>query len=254
MAQFKDVAIEASKKAGEILVKNFGKKNEVRRKEAKELVTNVDIESEDMIVRTIREKFPSHKFESEELGKEKYTAEDYVWIVDPIDGTHNYTYGIPVFNTSIALARGGQLILGAIYDPVHDMMYYAEKGKGAFVNGQATHVSERSSLSEALIMYDNQFQRRDDVFPNLQRLYPRIFTVRISGSAAADACLVASGVADGRIWHKTKVFDVAAGIVIVEEAGGKATNFRGNPLQLGATEVMVSNGKILPELVAALNA
>ena len=136
MSQFKDAAIEASKKAGKILMENFEKKKQVHHKEAKELVTNVDVESEGIIVKTIRDKFPKHKFESEELGKEKYTEEDYVWIVDPLDGTHNYTYGIPFFNTSIALARGGQLILGAIYDPVHDKMYYAERGKGAFVNGQ----------------------------------------------------------------------------------------------------------------------
>ena len=254
MPQFKDVAIEASKKAGKILMENFEKKKQVHHKEAKELVTNVDVESEGVIVKTIRDKFPSHKFESEELGKEKYTEEDYVWIVDPLDGTHNYTYGLPFFNTSIALARGGQLILGAIYDPVHDKMYYAEKGKGAFVNGQPTHVSDRGKLSEALVMYDNQFHKRADMFPNLQKLYPKIFTVRISGSAATDASLVASGIADARIWHKTKVVDVAAGVVIVEEAGGKATDFKGKALQLGGTEVIVSNGKILPELVAALTA
>jgi len=252
MPQFKDVAIEASKSAAKILMDNFEKKKQVHHKKAKELVTNVDVEAEGVIVKTIREKFPSHKFESEELGKEKYTAEDYVWIVDPLDGTHNYTYGIPFFNTSIALARGGELILGAIYDPVHDKMFYAEKGKGAFVNGQPTHVSDRANLSDALIMYDNQFHKREDMFANFQKIYPKIFTVRISGSAATDACLVASGIADARIWHKTKVVDVAAGVVIVQEAGGNATDFKGNPLQLGGTEVILSNGKILPELVMAL--
>lgn len=254
MLQFKDVAIEACKSAGKIVKENFQKTKQVTHKEAKELVTNVDVEAEGIILKIIREKFPDHKFESEELGKEKYTAEDYVWIVDPLDGTHNYTYGVPFFNTSIALARGGELILGAIYDPVQDKMFYAEKGKGAFMNGQPTHVSDRSKLSEALIMYDNQFHKREDMFTNFQKIYPRIFTVRISGSAATDACLVASGVADARIWHKTKVVDVAAGAVIVREAGGKATDFKGNPLQLGGTEVIVSNGKILPELVAALGA
>ena len=254
MSDFTDAAISAAKKAGEIVMDNFEKKKQVHHKEAKELVTNVDVEAEGAIIKTIKEKFPNHKFESEELGKEKYTAEDYVWIIDPLDGTHNYTYGVPFFNTSIALARGGQLILGAIYDPVHDKMYYAERGKGAFVNGRPTHVSDRSKLSEALVMYDNQFHKRDDMFPNLLKLYPKIFTVRISGSAATDACLVASGVADARIWHKTKVVDVAAGVVIAEEAGGKATDFKGNPLQLGGTEAIISNGNILPELVATLRA
>ncbi len=254
MPEFRDVAIEASKKAGKVLMENFEKKKQVHHKEARELVTNVDVESEGVIVKTIRDRFPNHKFESEELGGEKYTAEDYVWIVDPLDGTHNYTYGVPFFNTSIALARGGQLILGTIYDPVHEKMYYAEKGKGAFVNGRPTHVSDRSKLSEALVMYDNQFHKRDDMFPNLQKLYPKIFTVRISGSATTDACLVASGIADARIWHKTKVVDVAAGVVIVEESGGKATDFRGNQVRLGGTEVIVSNGKILLELVATLMA
>jgi myo-inositol-1(or 4)-monophosphatase len=252
MPQFKDVAIEASKKAGKILMDNFEKKKQVHRKEARELVTNVDVESEGVIVKTIRDNFPSHKLESEELGREKYTAEDYVWIVDPLDGTHNYAYGVPFFSTSIALARDGQLILGAIYDPVHDKMFYAERTKGAFVNGEPIHVSGRSRLSDALVMYDNQFHKRKDMFPNLQRLYTKILTVRISGSAATDACLVASGIADARIWHKTKIVDIAAGVVIVKEAGGKATDFKGDPLLLGGTEVVVSNGKILPELVAAL--
>ena len=252
MSDFADVAVDAAKKAGKIVKDNFEKKKQVRHKEVKELVTNVDVEAEGVIIKTIRQKFPNHKFESEELGKEKCTPEDYVWIVDPLDGTHNYTYGVPFFSTSIALARGGQLILGAIYDPVRDKMFLAEKGKGAYVNGQPIRVSDRGKLSEALVMYDNQFHKREDMFTNFQRIYPKIFTVRISGSAATDACLVASGVADARIWHKTKVVDVAAGVIIVEEAGGKATDFKGSPLQLGGTEVIVSNGKVLPELVAAL--
>lgn len=254
MPQFKDVAIEASRRAGRILMDNLEEKKQVHHKEAKELVTNVDLEAEGVIMKIIRDEFPSHKFESEELGKEKYTAEDYVWILDPLDGTHNYAYGVPFFDTSIALAYGGELILGTIYDPVHNKMFYAERGKGAFVNGQRIHVADRTKLSEALIMYDNQFHKREDMFANFQKIYPKVFTVRISGSAATDACLVASGIADARIWHKTKVVDVAAGIVIVEEAGGKATDFKGTPLQLGGTEVIVSNGKILPELVAALEA
>jgi myo-inositol-1(or 4)-monophosphatase len=252
MSQFGDVAVEACKSAGKILLGSFQKKKQIHHKEARELVTDVDIEAEDIIIKTIREKFPTHKFESEELGKEKYTAQDYVWIVDPLDGTHNYTYGIPFFNTSIALARGGEIIVGAIYAPLQDHMFYAEKGKGAFIDGEPIRVSDRSKLSEALIMYDNQFHKREDMFINFQKIYAKIFTVRISGSAATDACLVASGVADARIWHKTKTVDVAAGVLIVEEAGGKATDFKGNPLQLGGTEVIVSNGKILPELVAAL--
>jgi len=214
-------------------------------------VTNVDIESERLIIPMIKKNFPQHRFLSEELGRVS-GRKDYVWIIDPLDGTHNYAYGQPAFGLSIALAHMKEVILGVINLPFYGELFYAEKGNGAYLNGELIHPSNVNKLSEAYILYDPQLHKRDDMFDNVSKLYPKCFTLRIIGCAVVDACSVASGRAEARIWHKTKTVDVAAGTLIVKEAGGEATDFNGNPYTLGSTEVIVSNAKIHDELVDAL--
>jgi len=247
----KEVAIKAAKEAGKILLDNFRRVKEVRMKEVRELLSNVDLESEERIIQIIKKSFPQHTFLSEEMGKER-GQQDYVWIIDPLDGTHNYIYGQPAFGLSIALAQQNEVILGVINLPFYGELFYAEKGKGAYLNGRLIHPSDIDKLSEAYILYDPQLHKRNDMFDNLARLYPKCFTLRIFGCAVYDACSVASGRAEARIWHKTKTVDVAAGSLIVKEAGGKVTDFNGNPYSLGSTEVIVSNGKIHDELVNVL--
>ena len=247
----KDVAIQAAKEAGKILLDNFRREKEVRVKEARELLSNVDLESEKRILQMIKETFPQHTFISEELGMER-GREDYIWIIDPLDGTHNYIYGQPAFGLSIALAHQDEVILGVISLPFYGELFYAEKGRGAYLNNKPISPSNIAKLSEAYIFYDPQLHKRKDMFDNLVKLYPKCFTLRIFGCAVYDACSVASGRAEARIWHKTKTVDVAAGTLIVKEAGGKVTDFNGNPFSLGSTEVIVSNGKIHDELVDIL--
>lgn len=251
MKEFEEVAVKAAKEAGRIMLDSFRREKEVRVKEARELVSSVDIESERRIAQEIRENFPEHSFISEELGGGS-GREDYVWIIDPLDGTHNYIYGQPAFGLSIALAHQDEVILGVINLPFYGELFYAEKGKGAYLNGRRVHPSDVDKLSEAYIFYDPQLHKRKDMFDNLMKLYPKCFSLRIIGCAVHDACSVASGRAEARIWHKTKTVDVAAGTLIVQEAGGKATDFNGNPHTLGSTEVIVSNGKIHDELVDVL--
>ena len=251
MKEFGEVAIKAAKEASKILLDSFRREKRVRRKEARELVSNVDVESDKRIAQIIKKNFPQHMLISEELGRER-GREDYVWIIDPLDGTHNYIYGQPAFGLSIALAHQDEVLLGVINLPFYGELYYAEKGKGAYLNGKPIHPSDVDKLSKAYIFYDPQLHKRKDMFENLMKLYSKCFTLRIIGCAVHDACSVASGRAEARIWHKTKTVDVAAGTLIVREAGGKATDFNGNPYTLGSTEVIVSNGKIHDELVDIL--
>jgi len=248
-----NVAISAARKAGKITLKYFRKKMIVHEKEARELVTNVDIASEKAIIETIRKTFPSHIIISEELG-ESVGRGEYVWIIDPLDGTHNYVHGQPTYGISIAVARDSDVIIGVIYLPFYDELFYAVKGCGAFTNnGEKISVSSIDDLRNAYILYDPQLHKRFDMFDNLQKLYNKCFTIRIIGSAVYDSCSVACGRAEARIWHKTKTVDVAAGTLLVREAGGKATDFKGRPYKIGMTEVIVSNGKIHDKLVQILS-
>jgi len=250
MATEKEVAVEASKKSAEILMDSFRKEKKVHKKEFKELVSDVDLKSEDNITGRIREEFPNHGITSEELGSEPGEG-DYTWIIDPLDGTHNYIYGQPAFGISIALAKGSEVVLGVINLPLYDEIYVAEKGSGAYLNGEKIEVSDRT-MDESYILYDPQLHKRDDMYENLKKVYKASFTMRIVGCAVTDATSVSAGRAESRIWHNTKTVDVAAGSIIVEEAGGKVTDFSGNPYKVGKTEVMMTNGAVHEDLVEIL--
>lgn len=251
MKDVKGVAIQAAKEASKILLNNFKKEKKIQLKEARELVTNVDIQSEKVIIKMLNESFPNFGFISEEFGT-RASQEDYVWIIDPLDGTHNYIFGQPAFGLSLALAHKNEVILGVISLPFYNELFYAEKDGGAYLNGKPISPSVTEKLSKAYVLYDPQFHKRGDIFNNLARLYSKCFTIRITGCAVYDACSVASGRAEARIWHKTKTVDVAAGTLLVREAGGKATDFNGDPFTLGDLEVILSNGKIHDELVDVL--
>lgn len=246
----KEVAKRASRKAGKILMKNFRKKKKIQKKDFKELVSNVDLKAEEVITGEIRENFPDHSITSEELGTEK-GEKGYTWIIDPLDGTHNYVYGQPAFGISIALAKGKEVVLGLVNLPFYDEFYLAERDKGTFLNGERIEVSDRE-MDEAYILYDPQLHKREDMFDNLEKVYRNSFTMRIIGCAVTDAISVAAGRAESRIWHNTKTVDVAAGTLIVEEAGGEVSDFSGNPYEIGKTEVLVTNGTIHEDLVKVL--
>ncbi len=241
-------AIDAAREAGEILQKNFGKKYRVIRKSPKEMVSSIDMKAQKAILDILEPQFPNHGIITEEKSPDTNKYEKN-WIIDPIDGTHNYIAGLPFSGVSIALAHGNNFKLGVILFPMENRLYYALKGKGAYLNHEKITASKNTELSKAMISFDNQFHLNENSFDYYKKLTERAFTTRILGTATNDACLTAEGKIDGRIWVNTKICDIAAGIVILTEAGGQMTNFDGSPCTLESKQVVASNGKIHDQLL-----
>ena len=243
-----DVAISAAKVAGDIIKKNFGMKYRVIRKSPREMVSEIDIQSQQAIMEVLKKHDPSCEIISEEkLFFEKKQGKG--WVIDPIDGTHNYIAGLPFSGVSIGLVEDDVFRLGVIYFPMEDELYYTVKGQGAYCNGKQIFVSDNPDLSKAVVHYDNQFHLSEKSFDYYRALTEKAFTTRIFGVATKDLCLIASGVIDGRIWNSTKIVDIAAGAVIVTEAGGQITEFYGNDCNVNSKQVVASNGKIHSQLL-----
>jgi len=247
MYKIKEVAIEAAKEAGKILVDGF-KNSGYRLKKERDYVTDADMASEKKIIEIIKKNFPDHSILGEENGLEDNKSE-YLWIIDPLCSTNNFVFGLPLFGLAIALTFKKKTIFGLIYLPLLDKMVWAEKDKGAFLNDKKMGVSIRNKLSGAIVLYDNQFQKSEIMLPNFNLLVKPTFTLRILGSAAADLCFISEGLADARIFNNTKVCDFAAGALIIEEAGGRVTNFKGEPWSLEDKKIIASNGLIHDELL-----
>lgn len=242
------IAIDAARKAGEILKKNFGQKYRVIRKSPKEMVSVVDMQAQKAILEVLGAHFPGYGIITEEKTPD-VDKEGKNWIIDPLDGTHNYIAGLPFSGVSIGLAKGNNFELGVILFPMEDRLYYAVKGKGAYMNHRQINVSQNPELSKTIVTFDNQFHLNEKSFDYYKRLTERAFTTRILGTATNDLCMTAEGTIDGRIWVNTKICDIAAGIVILNEAGGRITNFDGTPCTLESKQVVASNGKIHKELL-----
>ena len=245
-------AIEAARKAGEILKENFGQKYRVIRKSPKEMVSVVDMQAQKVILDTLEPLFPGYGI----ITEERTTIVDKNgknWIIDPLDGTHNYIAGLPFSGVSIGLAKGNDFQLGVILFPMEDRLYYAVKGEGAYFNHMPIEVSPSLELSKSIISFDNQFHLNKNSFEYYRKLTERSFTTRILGTATNDLCMTAEGKLGGRIWVNTKICDIAAGIVIVTEAGGKVTSFDGAACTLDSKQVVASNGKIHEELLEIVN-
>jgi myo-inositol-1(or 4)-monophosphatase len=249
-----DEVIEIMKKAAESANEAIVKTSSElmwRQKEPKELVTNCDIASENAIVEILKKEYPKSKIYSEEVG-EITGEEEMLWILDPIDGTHNFIHKLPYYAISIGLYKKGKPFAGLIYIPKLNECYYAIKGEGAFLNDNKITVSDIKTLSNSMVTYDNQFHKHEAMLKNLPILQEKCFTLRIFGSAAVDLCNIAQGAIESRIFHKTKLVDFAAGIVIVEEAGGKVTNFNGEEPTPKTKDIIASNGSIHQELLETL--
>lgn len=219
------------------------------------LVTEADHAAEKAIIETIQESFPDHFILSEEAGEVKMQSA-YKWVIDPIDGTVNYAHGIPLCCVSIGLEKDGQVLMGAVYNPLLDEFFLAEKGKGATLNGEKITVSEKKQVMEACIVTGFPYVYLDmpngplDVF---NRLIRKGVPVRRLGSAAIDLCWVASGRFDGFYEHKLNAWDSSAGFLIVEEAGGKVTDFSGNKYSPYQPRIVATNGHIHNELLDWIN-
>ena len=252
MNSYMKMAIEAALRAGTILKGRLGRKRKVGYKGAVNLVTEMDILSEKLIVGEIRKHFPEHAVLAEESGTiEK--ASRFCWIIDPLDGTTNYAHDFPIFSVSIALARDEEVILAVVYDPTRGELFTAEIGKGARLNGRKIRVSSESNLSRSLLATGFPYDLRESRINNFDHFHNfavRAQAVRRTGSAALDLCYVAAGRFDGFWEMKLAPWDIAAGGLIVSEAGGRVTDFRGKPLKLDGKHVLASNAQIHRAMLA----
>jgi myo-inositol-1(or 4)-monophosphatase len=255
LSAFKKIALEAAEKAGRILRKGLQGKIEISYKGDLNLVTNIDTASEKAIVALIARHFPSHQIMAEE-GHGQKDPSPFRWIVDPLDGTTNYAHAFPFFCVSIALEIKGRVALGVIYDPIRKERFFAEKGKGAFLNGKPISVSPVKKLSKSLLVTGFAYDIRTDPsnnFNHFVNLSMNAQAVRRTGSAALDLCYVAAGRLDGFWELKLKPWDTAAGSLILEEAGGKVTDFSGKPYSIYDSEILATNRGIHKEMSRILN-
>jgi len=247
-----DVAKSVAKEMGKIQLKNFRKNLKVIRKSQKDFVSNVDLECQNLSYELLRKDF-QYEILSEEKKTQDEIETELFWIIDPVDGTHNYISGLPNFGVSIALATKKEFLLGVIYLPYFDEMYYAVKNQGAFMNDEKIQVSKNNNLEKSMITFDNQFYLNKKSFDVYKKIVDSCFTTRILGSAVYDFCLIASGKVDARVWNNTKVFDFAAGLTIVNEAGGSVTDFNGNAINLDTHDILASNSFVHQELLSIIN-
>lgn len=250
-----NVAIEIAKEAGKFLKINLGKvKNIQTKKEEINLVTEIDKESEKKIVEFIKSKFPHHSILAEESGEAKSDS-GYKWIIDPLDGTTNYTHSFPIFCVSIALEYKGEVILGVIYDPNFDELFWAEKNKGAFLNGKKISVSKTDKLIKSMLATGFPYNVRenpDNCIEHFVNFLMEAQAIRRLGSAALDLAYVACGRLDGFWEVNLNPWDVAAGKIIIEEAGGKLTDFYGNKFSIYTRGVVASNGLIHQQMLEVI--
>jgi myo-inositol-1(or 4)-monophosphatase len=241
---------EIAREAGALLMEYFRRRVKIEYKGDADLVTEADRASEKLILERIRAHWPSHEVIGEE-GARVETGGDYRWYVDPLDGTTNFAHGYPVFCVSLGLAFQGKRKAAVLYDPTRDELFAAERGKGARLNGQPIAVSKTSRLVQSLVATGFPSHKRHKN-PNIHfyhQLTLRTHGVRRAGSAALDLASVACGRFDGFWEFNLNAWDTAAGILIVEEAGGKASGFRGEELAITDRDVLASNGIIHADLL-----
>jgi myo-inositol-1(or 4)-monophosphatase len=244
-----DVALSAAKEAGEVLSKGFGWQHTVRYKGEVDLVTEGDEQAEQVIREILLGAFPAFGMLAEEGGT-LAAEEDARWIVDPLDGTTNYAHGLPLFAVAIGLERAGEMILGVVHDPIREETYVAERGRGATLNGEPIRVSDTGELIQALIATGFPYDRAE--MPEALELFGRFSALtrgmRRLGSTALDLCYVAAGRLDGYYERGIWAWDMAAGGLILEEAGGKVTGYQGGELNLDGREIVASNGALHPAM------
>ncbi len=251
-----DFAIRVAREAGSVLRGNFGKKIEISLKNKIDLVTEIDIASERLIKNLITSHYPKHQILAEEGGEYSLnSSSQYRWIVDPLDGTTNYVHGLPFFCVSIALEKAGEVICGVVYDPIHDELFAAERGSGATLNGRAIKVSSVAEINRALLVTGFPYDIHTDELNNINNFIRFIKTaqaIRRLGSAALDLCYVACGRMEGFWELKLKPWDMAAGALIVQEAGGCVTRFDGEAFNPYMNEVLASNGLVHKDMLKVL--
>lgn len=247
----KNTAIKAAKAAGALIRKGFyGRTMRYRYKDPYNIVTAVDIEAERTILRIIQKKFPRHSFVLEEHDNIN-TSSEYCWVIDPLDGTSNFSRKFPYCCVSIALARKGKLIMGLVYDPIHNELFSAESRKGARLNGKKIQVGNITVLKKALIATGRGASRSKNFrFIKLVKTFlPHVRSIRTPGSAALELCYAACGRFDAVALIGSQPYDYAAGLLIAREAGAAGTDFLGRDPNLKPSNILVANKKIHKEFL-----
>jgi myo-inositol-1(or 4)-monophosphatase len=251
---FLATAIEAVVRAGEMQMARFGSAVRIDKKGTIDLVTEVDVEVERMFRALIAERFPDHDVLAEEMGQTGGGAR-HRWVFDPLDGTTNYAHGLPIFCSTLALEIDGEPTVGAVFDPNRRELFTAERGVGAWMNGEPLEVSTSAHLIDSLLVtgfpYDVR-DRIDDILALFGGFLKRARAVRRLGSAAIDLCWVAAGRMDGFWEMNLKAWDTMAGALIVQEAGGTVTALDGGAWKAADGNVLASNGHIHEEMVAVI--
>jgi myo-inositol-1(or 4)-monophosphatase len=251
--RYQKVANSAAKEAGVVFKKYFGNpgKVEYKRGNPRDLVTKIDRQIETLIRKKIGKNFPAHKIVGEEFANGKTFPDDFVWYIDPIDGTSNFIHGFPFCCTSIALWDKNGPLIAVLYNPVLDMQFTAARGRGAFLNGKKIKVNGQTDMACAFGGYGwgRNIGNASKHFPKLVKDLNKIRTI---GTTALEVCLVAKGVYSFHIQAEVKIWDFAAAILILQEAGGKVTDWQGRPLTANSTNLVASNGKMQGKLLAAI--
>lgn len=253
--EFLHFAIDTAKAAGKIQMSYFGNISSLEKKSNNiDLLTNADTESEKYIISKIRLNFPSHSIISEESNND-IKESDYTWVVDPLDGTTNFAHNLPIFAVSIALKKKNKIICGVVHNPAADKCFYAEYGKGAFLNDRKISPSNTDALAESLLAtgfpYDHD-EKYDTSFKIFKDFYDRTRGLRRLGAAALDLCFVAMGRFDGYYEYGLESWDMCAGALIAEEAGGKVTDWDNSKLPHDGSRILATNALIHQEMVKIL--
>ncbi|MBI4235212.1 inositol monophosphatase [Candidatus Peregrinibacteria bacterium] len=262
---FLQFAIKTAQKAGKILLKESTKNLQIREKAADDFVTNADLESEKLIIKAIKKTYPAHGIFAEESHTANMPNKEYIWLIDPLDGTTNYAHQLPLYCVSMGLLQikkaeksknfnylSGEIIAGVVFAPRLNELFYAEKGKGAYLNGKKIHVSNVRELSRAMTVTGFPPKNKEINMPYFTNMVRHSGVVRRFGAAALDLCYCARGAIDGFWELELKPWDIAAGSLIVIEAGGTVTDLNDQTLDLFGQEILATNTHIHREMMKKL--
>lgn len=255
MKEFVNVAVSAAKEAGALLYENFGRPVELEYKADKSIVTALDKQCQRIILDKLHSSFHDHLFIAEESGPQIINSpREYTWVIDPLDGTHNYIRGISSYGVSIGLLREQEFLVGVIYLPHDSALYVSEKGSGAYKNDLPIHVSNVSRIQDCTLSFDSGFRNGVEVKTSmLQKVAPRVFNTRIFGASVRNFTYLAEGIVDAIIEFDDKIWDFTAGISLVLEAGGQVSDHSGAPFIPEYCNYLASNRNIHTQMLQLMN-